>query len=92
MWLERETVRNVGDHVLPLRPAPAFLVQMSSNSNQNTVTIPIGGCDPKEYLSELHQALCQAQMMIFERREIDLGEDEAFALYVLARLQGQIVR
>jgi hypothetical protein len=58
---------------------------------KNTVTIDIGGNDPKEYLSELHAAICQVQMLIFERRDLELGEDETYALFVMARLQSQIV-
>lgn len=63
---------------------------MSSNSS-NVVTIPIGGQDPKEWLSDLHEAICQVQMLVFERRELDLREAECHALYVLARLQNQLV-
>lgn len=60
--------------------------------HKNTVTVDIGGQSPKEWLSELHAAICQVQMLVFERRDLDLGEDETFALYVLARLQCQIVK
>lgn len=69
--------------------AAFFFLEMSSSSN--VVTIKIGKQDPKEWLSDLHEAICQVQMLVFERRELDLGEPETYALYVLARLQGQIV-
>lgn len=64
-----------------------FLAEMS----QNTVTIPIGQKEPGEFLSDLHSAICQAKMMIFERRELDIGETESYALYVLTDLQQRIV-
>jgi hypothetical protein len=60
--------------------------------SNNTVTLDTGTQDPKEWLSELHQAICQIQMLLFERRVLDIDEEQVFALYVLARLQSQIVK
>lgn len=62
------------------------------SSNQNVVTLPIGSQEPQEYLSELHKAVGLALLMIFERRTLDLDQEETFALYTLVRQQSQIVR
>ncbi len=59
--------------------------------SNNTVVIPIGPKEPGEFLAELHAAICQAKMLIFERRDLNLGEEESYALYVLTDLQQRIV-
>jgi hypothetical protein len=91
MWLIRETIRSAGDRSTTTKANSHFFVEMSQNPF-NTVTLQIGSQDPKEFLSELHQAITQVKLLIFERRQLDLGEDETFALYVLTKLQGQIVK
>jgi hypothetical protein len=59
--------------------------------SNNIVVIPIGSKEPGEFLADLHEAICQAMKMIFERRDLDLGEEETYALYVLTDLQQRIV-
>lgn len=88
MWLSRETDRGAGSRPTTTKARPHFFVEMASTQ----VTIDTQGQDPKEWLSELHQAICRMQMLVFERRDLDLGEDDVFALYVLSRLQSQIVK
>jgi len=70
-----------------LRPSVIF----REMSQDNTVTIHIGGKDPGEWLSDIHAAICQVKMLVFERRELDLREPECHALYVLTDLQERIV-
>ncbi len=60
--------------------------------SQNTIVIPIGNKDAGEYLADLHAAICQAKLMVFERRSLDIGESEVYALYMLTDLQQRIVQ
>lgn len=60
-------------------------------SSQNVISIPIGNKEPREFLSDLHEAISRTKLMIFERRELDIGEPETYALYVLTDLQQRIV-
>ncbi len=67
---------------------PAYICREMSS---NTVVIPIGQKEPGEFLADLHSAICQAKLMIFERRELELGEEESYALFVLTDLRQRIV-
>lgn len=68
---------------------PAYIFREMSDNN---VVIPIRGKEPEEYLYELHSAICHAKLLIFERRGLDLGEEESHAPYVLTDLQMKIVQ
>ena len=60
-------------------------------SSQNTITIPIGMKEPGQYLVDLHQALTEVQMLIYERRCLDLHADQCYALLMLVDLTQRIV-
>lgn len=62
---------------------------MSSN-HQNVVTIPIGKDDPQRFLLNLNKSISEVFMLVFERRELDLSDDESFALWNLAHLQSRL--
>jgi hypothetical protein len=63
-----------------------------SKGKNNVVTLSTDGQTAGEFLSDLHAAICQILMMIFERREVDLGEEAAYAVYFLLKLQSKIVK
>ena len=83
-----ETSGNAGDCVRNTTASPFYIFREMS---QNKVVIPIGQKEPGEFLADLHAAIYQAKLMIFERRELDLMEPETYALYVLTDLQQRIV-
>lgn len=59
--------------------------------SNNTITIPIGLKEPGDYLTDLHQAITEFYLLIFERRSLDLDEKQCYALHVMADLQARIV-
>jgi hypothetical protein len=58
--------------------------------SQATITIPTGGQDPNDFMLNLSKSVSEVFMLVFERRELDLSDDEAFALWNLANLQSQL--
>ena len=50
------------------------------------VAFPVGDEEPSEYKSKAVGAILRTMKLVFERREIDLGDDDCFALYCLADL------
>jgi hypothetical protein len=68
-----------------------YIFSLKMSVSQNTITIPIGNKEPHEFLCDLHKAISRTKMMVFERRELDIGEPETYALYVLTDLQQRIV-
>jgi hypothetical protein len=66
---------------------------MASTDRHNMVMIPIsGGKDAKEYLEDLNEALAEILLMLFERRELDLQEEQCYALFVVTDLQKRITK
>ncbi|MEM0996208.1 MAG: hypothetical protein AAGN35_03975 [Bacteroidota bacterium] len=59
--------------------------------SNNTITIPIGQREPGQFLHDLHEAISEVKMLVFERRELDLGEPQNFALHTLTTFQQLIV-
>lgn len=57
---------------------------------KNVVTIPIDGQEPQAFLQNLNKSISEVFMLVLERRELDLGHDEAYALWNLAYLQSQL--
>lgn len=55
--------------------------------SQNFLTIPIGQREPQEFILQIHEAITETKLLIFERRDVDLCEDQTFALYTLTLLQ-----
>lgn len=52
--------------------------------------IPLEGADPDEYGEILNAAINQVLQLIFERRELDLHQDQTYALYVLTNFQSKL--
>jgi hypothetical protein len=59
--------------------------------NNLTISIPTRGKEPATYKRELHAAISQIKMLVFERRELSLAEEQTYALHVLTDLQEQLV-
>lgn len=84
-----ERTGSVGDYVTNrVRSISHFFVEMSSN----TITIPIGLKAPGEFLTDLHHAITEAKLMIFERRVLDLDHAQTYALYILTDLQARLIQ
>ena len=49
----------------------------------NVITIDVGNHEPSDYLARMHEAQGTANMLIFERRTLDLDEPETQALLML---------
>ena len=60
------------------------------SSSQNVITIPIDGQEPQAFLQNLNKSISEVFMLVFERRAIDLSQDEAYAMWNLAYLQSQL--
>ena len=57
----------------------------------NSITIHIGARPPGDYLRDLHAAISEVKLLIFERRDLEIEEAGTFALYTLSDLQQRIV-
>ena len=51
----------------------------------NVIALNIGAQDPTEFIQDFQESVLETLMLIFERRELDLQEDQLYALYVLAK-------
>jgi hypothetical protein len=60
------------------KPAPQFL-QLSTD-----------GASVKDYASNLHFAICEVFRLVWEHRELDLEEDQTYALNILTKLLGDL--
>lgn len=49
------------------------------------VVLPFGSMEPDEYVAAFRSAVLEVMLLIFERREIDLDEEQLFALSLLTR-------
>jgi hypothetical protein len=58
----------------------------------NSITIHIGARPPGDYLRDLHSAISEVKLLLFERRELDIDEAGTYALYTLTDLQQRIVK
>lgn len=58
-------------------------VKISCNSNSVTLELSLDEADT--FLPDLSNALTEALTLAFERRELDLGEEQCFAFYTLMR-------
>ena len=59
---------------------------------ENRIVIPIGNKLPGEYLTDLFQAISELQLLLFERRELDLHESQCYALFMLTDFQNRLVK
>jgi len=59
--------------------------------SQNNFSIPIGKLEPDSYGKSLHAAISQLKLLVFERRELSLSDDQSYALHVLSDLQQRIM-
>lgn len=74
-----------------LRLSEFFIFDAMHNTSNYSITIPIGRMLPGEFLADLHESLTEAMLLIFERRGLDLDQDQTHALYVLTDFQQRIV-
>lgn len=49
-----------------------------------TIVLNINAADKAEFVQDYRDAVLETMMLICERRELDLGEDQLYALYTLA--------
>ena len=56
------------------------------------VTIPIGNRIPGDYLRDLHEGIAEVLKLVYERRDLDLGEQKTYALYMVQDLQQRLVK
>ena len=50
------------------------------------------GKTPNEFASDLALAISEVQMLLLERRVLDLDEAQAYSLFQLADLQNQLIK
>jgi hypothetical protein len=67
-------------------PKNTMFSQMASQKKDNTVVLNIGMLDESDFKSNAVVAVFRTMKMVFERREIDLCDDDAYALFCLADL------
>jgi hypothetical protein len=67
-------------------PKNTMFSQPASTRRDNTVVLNIGNLDESDYKENAIIAVFRTMKMVFERREIDLCDDDAYALFCLADL------
>lgn len=58
-----------------------------SQANTTFIHLPTRGVPPADYCRELHRAITRMKLLVFERRSVDLEEEDTYALYMLTALQ-----
>ena len=58
-----------------------------SQGNIAFIHLPTRGVPPADYCRDLHRAITRMKLLVFERRSVDLEEDDTYALYMLTALQ-----
>lgn len=99
MGLGKKCTSGSGDPDSPKAPK-LYLSFMSNTPNAEGsiqapaqpqfLLIPTCGADVKEHASNLHFAICEVFRLVFEHRELDLGESPIYALNVLTKLLGDL--
>ncbi len=57
---------------------------------ENFIQLPIGTMDADEFISLMQEAINETLKLIFERRALDLHEDQTYALYFLTNFQSKL--
>ena len=60
---------------------------MPKTSQAISISISTNGADPADYRRDLHRAITRMKLLVFERRSVDLEEDDTYALFLLTGLQ-----
>ena len=58
---------------------------MNPNHQQEHIVIRVQTPDKSEFIEEYKNAVFELFMLLYERRELDLGESQLYALHLLAR-------
>ena len=61
-------------------------LEAAAKPNPEFFQLPTHGDPVKDRASNLHFALCELLRLVFEHRELDLGDDETYALNVVTKL------
>lgn len=95
MGLGKKCTSGSGDPDSPKAPRH-FLCFMSNTPNAEapiqgpaqllTLQLPTDGAPVKDYASNLHFAICEVLRLVFEHRDLDLEENQTYALNVLSKL------
>ena len=65
--------------------------RMVQEQNSNQVAFDIGDKEPKEFLTELHEAIAELKKLAFSHTSVDMDEDECHAVFVLSDFQVRLV-
>jgi hypothetical protein len=60
--------------------------EAAEKPNPEFFQLPTHGDPVKDRASNIHFALCELLRLVFEHRELDLGDDETYALNVVTKL------
>jgi hypothetical protein len=96
MGLGKKCTSGSGDPDSPKAPM-LYLSFMSNTPNAEGsiqakaqspfIKVPTNGADPADYRRDLHRAITRMKLLVFERRSVDLEEDDTYALFLLTGLQ-----
>gem|GEM_PF-4179917 len=76
------------DSVRNSKAAFTFLLKMSSKNK--SITINIGPRDSKQFAADLSNAITELKLLAFERRTLDLDQNQCYAMFVLTDLQDKL--
>lgn len=58
--------------------------------SENFIRLSIGTMNADEFVAQMQEAINETLKLVFERRELDLREDQTYALYTLTDFQSKL--